>query len=167
MLRRIHKSHLGIAKCRQRARKVLFWPGILVDVEQMVTNCSVCADFAKKQPSEPLKPAIPPSLPWKKMGTDLFEFHGEHYLLSVCYLSKFPEVTKMKSLRSSAVVEELKRQFGIHGIPAVNPKNLQKSMALSTSPVRRITQRPMERRREPFKLSRICGKRTMTNTWPC
>ena len=28
MLRQIHKSHLGIVKCRQRAREVLFWPGM-------------------------------------------------------------------------------------------------------------------------------------------
>ena len=84
----------------------------------MVTNCSVCADYAKKQPSEPLKPSVPPSLPWKKIGTDLFEFRGEHYLLSVCYRSKFLEVAKLESLRSGAVIEELKRQFGVHGIPA-------------------------------------------------
>ncbi|KAL9955782.1 hypothetical protein ACROYT_G037161 [Oculina patagonica] len=118
MLRQIHKSHLGIAKCRQRAREVLFWSGMSVEIEQMVTNCSVCADYAKKQPSEPLKPSVPPSLPWKKIGTDLFEFRGEHYLLSVCYRSKFLEVAKLESLRSGAVIEELKRQFGVHGIPA-------------------------------------------------
>jgi len=70
-----------------------------VGVEQMVTT-------------------VPPSFPWQKIGTDLFELQGEHYLLSVCYHSKFPEVTKMESLRSSVVVEELKRQFGAHGIPA-------------------------------------------------
>ena len=118
MPRQIHKSHLGIAKCKQRSREVLFWPVTALDVEQMVTNCSVCADFAKKQPTEPLKPTVPPSLPWQKIGTDLFEFQGEHYLLSVSYRSKFPEVTKMEYLRSSAVVEELKRQIGVHGIPA-------------------------------------------------
>ena len=118
MLRQIHKSHLGIVKCRQRAREVLFWPGMSLDVEQMITNCSVCADLAKKQPTGSLKPTVPPSLPWQNIGTDLFEFQGEHYLLSVCYRSKFPEVTKMESLRSSVVVEELKRQFGVHGIPA-------------------------------------------------
>ena len=48
----------------------------------------------------------------------MFEFRGEHYLLSVCYRSRFPEVTKLELLRSGAVVEELKRQFGVHGIPA-------------------------------------------------
>ena len=63
ILRQIHKSYLGIAKCRQRAREVLFWPGMSRDVEQMVTNCSVCADFAEKQPREPLKSTVPPSLP--------------------------------------------------------------------------------------------------------
>ena len=84
----------------------------------IVVCVCVCADFANKQPTGPLKPTAPPSLPWQKIGTDLFEFQGEHYLLSVCYRSKFPEVTKMESLRSSVVVQELKRQFGVHGIPA-------------------------------------------------
>ena len=77
MLLQIHKSHLAIVKCRQRARDVLFWPEMSVDIEQMVNNCSVCVDYANKQPSEPLKPAFPPSLPRKKIGIDLFEFHGE------------------------------------------------------------------------------------------
>ena len=67
----IHKSHQGIAKCKQRAREVLFWPGMSLDLEQMVTNCSVSADFAKKQPTEPLKPTVPPSLPWQKIRTSL------------------------------------------------------------------------------------------------
>ena len=99
MLSQIHKSHLGIFKCRQRAREVLFWPGMSVEIEQMVTNCSVCPDYAKKQPSKPLKPSVPPSLPWKKIGTELFEFRGEHYLLSVCYRSKSIEVTKLEFLK--------------------------------------------------------------------
>ena len=73
---------------------------------------------ATKQSIEPLRPTVPPSLPWQKIGTELFEFQGKHYLLSVCSCSKFPEVTKVESLRNSVVVEELKRQFGVHGIPA-------------------------------------------------
>ena len=42
----------------------------------------------------------------------------------MCYRSKFPEVTNIEPLRSSVVVEELKRKFGVHGIPAeVVPDN--------------------------------------------
>ena len=58
---------------------------------------------------------LPPTLPWSRIGTDLFEFRGEHYLLSVCYRSKFPEVTK--STTSASVIQQLKRQFAMHGIP--------------------------------------------------
>ena len=73
ILCQIHKSHLGIAKCRQRARELLFWPGMSLDVEKMISNCSLCEDFTKKQPMEPLKPTALPSLPWQKIGTDLLE----------------------------------------------------------------------------------------------
>ena len=151
-----------------------------VEIEQMVHNCSVCADYAKNQPSEPLKPSMPPSLPWKKIGTDLFEFHGEHYLLSVCYRSKFIEVTKLEYLRSGAVIEELKRQFGVHGIPAevVSDNGPQFSRSefeefnehygFKHTPCHHIIQKPMEKWRELCKLLRSCGKKkTMTSTWPC
>ena len=77
------------------------------EIEQMVTNCSDCADYAKKQPSEPLKPSVPPSLPWKKIGSDLFEFDG-YIIYSVCYHIKFVEVKKLEFLRSGAGIEELK-----------------------------------------------------------
>ena len=175
MLRQIHKSHLGLAKCRQRAGEVLFWPGMSLDVEQMVTNCSVCADFAKKH----CKPTVPPSLSRQKIGIDRFELQGEHYLLSVCYRSKFQEVTKMEYSRSSAVVEKLKTNLESMGFQqkwseimapnsaAANFKHLRKSTVSSVSPVRRTTQRIMERRREPFRLSKIYCERTVTNIWPC
>ena len=76
--------------------------------------CRFCEETAYRATT----PTVPPSFPLQKIGTDLFEFQGEHYLLSVCYRSKFPEVTKMESWRSSVVVEELKSQIGVHGIPA-------------------------------------------------
>ena len=52
----------------------------------MVTNCSVCADFAKKQPTEPLRPTVPLSFPWQKIGTDLFEFQGST-IYSLCAIA--------------------------------------------------------------------------------
>ena len=59
--------------------------GIILEIEQMVTNCSVCvcADYAKKQPSEPQKPYVPLSLPWKKIGTDLYS-SVENIIYSLC-----------------------------------------------------------------------------------
>ena len=81
----------------------------------MVTNCSVCADHAKKQPSELLKHHH------HFLGRRLeltFSSFAENITYSVCYRSRFIEVTKLEFLRRVVAIEELKRQFGVHGIPA-------------------------------------------------
>ena len=44
-LQRIHEAHLGIIKCKERARDVLFWPGMSKEIEDMVLKCSVCNTF--------------------------------------------------------------------------------------------------------------------------
>jgi len=38
-LKHIHNSHLGIEKCKCRARDVLFWPGMTSQMQEMITNC--------------------------------------------------------------------------------------------------------------------------------
>lgn len=34
MLKRIHEGHLGIVKCRRRARELLYWPNMHCDIER-------------------------------------------------------------------------------------------------------------------------------------
>ncbi|CAC5402739.1 unnamed protein product [Mytilus coruscus] len=43
MLDKIHESHLGIVKCKSRARDVLFWIGMGQDIEDKVKACGLCA----------------------------------------------------------------------------------------------------------------------------
>ena len=47
MLSIIHRSPLGIVKCKQRARKVLYWPTMNQQIEEAVKNCTTCADEEK------------------------------------------------------------------------------------------------------------------------
>ncbi|GFR57877.1 integrase core domain [Elysia marginata] len=35
----IHKSHMGMVKCKQRGREVFFWPSMNAEIEQKVKNC--------------------------------------------------------------------------------------------------------------------------------
>ena len=49
MLAIIHESHLGINKCKSRARDSLFWIGMASEVEQTVRNCTVCVLKIKEQ----------------------------------------------------------------------------------------------------------------------
>ena len=56
MLKKIHNAHLGIEKCKRRARDILFWPGMNVEIEELVKKCEVCQDNQKRNMKEPLHP---------------------------------------------------------------------------------------------------------------
>lgn len=60
-----------------------------------------------------------PDYPWQVVGSDLFELKGTHYLLVVDYLSRYPEVAKLPSTTSTAVISAIKSIFSRHGIPEV------------------------------------------------
>ena len=59
----------------------------------------------------------PPDRPWSKIGCNLFEFNGVHYLLSIDYYSKWIEVAKLDDITSSNIICHLKSQFARYGIP--------------------------------------------------
>ena len=54
MLDKIHSSHLGMVKCKSRAREVLFWPSMNSDIEEKVSRCAICALNQPQNPKEPL-----------------------------------------------------------------------------------------------------------------
>ena len=54
MKARIHEGHLGIEKCKARARETMFWPGIHGEITEMVQQCSACLATRVYQQKEPL-----------------------------------------------------------------------------------------------------------------
>ena len=66
MLVKILSSHLGINKMKQRAREILFWPGLATDSHQHVAMCPICAPKAQSNLKEPLLPHAIPSCPDRK-----------------------------------------------------------------------------------------------------
>ena len=119
MLGLIHQSHLGMVKSKQRAREVLYWPGMSAEIENLIRNCAKCADLQNRLPKLPLMPTETPELPFEVVGSDLFEFEDKQYVLLVDYYSKYIEVDKLKDQRSRTTIETLKAQFSRHGIPAI------------------------------------------------
>ena len=117
MLSLIHQSHLGIVKCKQRAREVMYWPGMNSQIEQLVKDCDKCATFQNKQSPESLRPTPVPDLPYAIVGCDLFDFNSRKYLLVVDYFSKYIDCVELSSQSSFATIEALKCIFGTHGIP--------------------------------------------------
>ena len=117
-LAKIHEGHQGIERCRARVAASVWWPGVSQQMAQIVQQCKVCARDAKPN-KEPLIVTTLPDYPWQVVGTDLFEMDGTNYLLTVDYYSRFPEVTKLASTTSGAVISTLKSTFARHGIPEV------------------------------------------------
>lgn len=115
MLDKIHESHLGIVKCKQRAREVLFWPGMTSQIEDKVASCSICNEHSRQNAKEPMVEAPLPERPWSKIGLDLFELNNTTYLLIVDYYSKWPEIAKLNSLTSNQIITQLKSQISRYG----------------------------------------------------
>ena len=101
MLARAHEGHQGIAKTKVLLRETMWWPGMSNEIEQMIAGCDVCACYRHQQCKEPLSSTPLPQLPWERVAVDLFEWQGEHFLLVVDYYSRFPEVRKLSSIRST------------------------------------------------------------------
>ena len=117
MLDKIHESHQGIVKCKQRARDILFWPGMSAQIEDRVAKCNTCSQYQRAHAKEPMVASETPDRPWAKVGADLFEHKGTTYLLTIDYYSKWIEVDKLDNLTSKNTISYLKSQFARHGIP--------------------------------------------------
>ena len=116
MLEKLHSSHQGITKCRERARQSVWWPGLSKQLEDRVHKCPECVK-AQTQRAQPLKPTPLPQLPWQVVASDLFEWRQATYLLVVDYFSRFIEIARLNRTTTSEVVTHLKSIFARHGIP--------------------------------------------------
>ena len=117
MLNKINDGHLGI-KYRARARQSIWWPGLSKQLEEKVKQCSECCKNQLQQ-SEPLMPTQLPELPWQKVGTDLFHWKSNQYLLIVDYYSRYIEIPKLSRTTAEDIISHTKSIFARHGISEV------------------------------------------------
>eukprot|EP00731_Ephydatia_muelleri_P007982 Em0004g320a len=103
MLKRIHMDHMGIVKCSQRAKELMFWPGMYEAIENM----------------EPTIPGPTPKHPWEEIATDLFHWSGHDYLIIVDYFSRYIELCKLEDTSCKSIVTHTKSVLAQHGIPMV------------------------------------------------
>ncbi len=115
-LEALHAGHLGVEKCRAKARSSIWWPKIGDDIQRFVSSCQICLHYAHDR-AEPLLSTPLPDLPWQKVGTDLFELNGKHYLVAVDYYSRYLELEELQRQTSDDVIRVLKTMFARHGVP--------------------------------------------------
>lgn len=79
----MHRGHPGLEATKCRAISTVFWPSMNKDITKDVLSCSVCNSTRPHQQKEPLKPHPVPTLPWSIVATDMFEWHGQQYMVLV------------------------------------------------------------------------------------
>ncbi len=119
MPNKIHERHLGEEKCKRRAREVMYWPRINLDISQLTAACELCLTFRPRQQAEPLLPHPVTSRPYYKVGADLFDCDGKSHFVVTDYYSNYPEVATLQSTTSKAVIAFMKSTFARHGIPYI------------------------------------------------
>ena len=119
ILERIHSGHLGMDKCKRRARDSVFWPGLTNQIEQRVRKCESCIKFAPSKKKEAMLSHTVPTRPWQKIASDILRFAGKDYIILVDYYSLWPEVFLLNQANTTSVIEAFKDSFARHGIPEV------------------------------------------------
>ena len=111
ILAMIHKSHLGLGKCKLQSKDMVYWLGINDQLEKLVLNCELCLKYSnaksKQAPNRSLGQEVP-IYPWTKVAIDIFHFENESYLLVVDYTSRFPIVHKLTSTMAQQVASQMR-----------------------------------------------------------
>ena len=113
----LHRSHAGITRTKKLAREYYYWPGIGNDITKMVDRCEACQLSRPSQAAEPLQPHPEATYPMHSLSMDLFEEAGKHYLLVVDRFSGYPFVFRLRSLKTSAIIDILRDLFLTWGYP--------------------------------------------------
>ncbi|XP_060078694.1 uncharacterized protein LOC132558179 [Ylistrum balloti] len=85
MMDKVHSGHMGVDKCLQRARDVIFWPKMSSDITDMVLKCTTCLERRNSNPKEPILPRAVPEYSWQTIATDLFSWNEQDFVVAVDY----------------------------------------------------------------------------------
>ena len=106
ILELIQEGHLDIKKCINHARNHVYWTGISNDIRQLVDKCAMCQKTGTSNRKLPPTVSEVPPCQWHKLGTDLFYWKHQDFLVIADYFSKFliirrlPSSTAQLSLRN-------------------------------------------------------------------
>jgi len=121
VLQELHRTHIGISKMKQLARRYVYWKNIDKDIERLVRECTACAKTKNSPTKVPLHPWEEPKENWQRIHIDYAGPYQDHYFLVVIDAkSKWAEIESCSAAPSSASTIELLREiFSRHGFPEV------------------------------------------------
>ena len=120
ILLQLHESHQGTVRTKQRARQIVYWPGIDNDIDNIILVCKQCQDTLSSQPREPLITKPRPSRPFQELAIDFCSYGGHQFLIIVDCFTDWPEIIHMgKNTTTSHLITALLDVFCRTGAPDV------------------------------------------------
>lgn len=119
MLRKLHISHMGVIKMKQKARNYFWWPKIDTDIEALANTYKICLETRCEPRKTALTPWQWPSTPWTRVHIDFMgRVHNCMFLIVIDAHSKWPEVVNMKKdTTSKKLIKVLDEMFSRFGLP--------------------------------------------------
>ena len=120
VLTSLHESHQGSVCTKERARLVVYWPGLDNDIDNVLSSCKQCQDHLPSNPREliPFKPR--PSRPFQELSVDFFCSHaGHNFLVMVNCFTDWPDIVHMGHDATPHLLSALKQVFCRSGSPNV------------------------------------------------
>ena len=121
VLQHLHAAHQGTSSMEQRARGIVYWPGMSKDIQDTRNSCFDCNRNAPSQAATPPIITTPPATPFEAVFADFFEYSGRHYLAVGDRLSGWVEIfssTSSSNLAGAAgLIRHLRTLFSTFGVP--------------------------------------------------
>ncbi|KAK3750834.1 hypothetical protein QZH41_007149 [Actinostola sp. cb2023] len=139
VLQHLHAAHQWTSTMEQRARAMVYWPGMSKDIRETREGCADCNRNAPSQATTPPLPSPPPSTPFEAVFADFFDYGGRHYLVVGERLSGWVEVFGSTAGTNLAGAAGLIRHLRSFFATLVYQKNSPATVAQS---LQQVVQRP-------------------------
>ena len=120
VLHQLHESHQGSVRTKQRARLVVYWPGIDNDIDNTILGCKQCQENLPSNPQEPIIIKPRPSRPFQEIAVDFCSYAANDFLILVDCYSDWPDIVHMgHNTTTPRLITALLKAFCRSGAPDI------------------------------------------------
>ena len=114
---------MGIERTKWRVRATIFWHQINRQKDVIVKTCSTCLHNQRKQSGEPMMPSDVSQYLFEIVGTYLFHWNGQDFVLVVDYYSRYWEIQKLYKTGAATTIKKIKNEVSRLGTPEIIKRN--------------------------------------------
>ena len=120
ILTQLHESHQGSVRTKQRARLIVYWPGLDNDIDNIILACKQCQEHLPSNPREPITIKPRPGRPFQELAADFCSYASQDFLILVDCHSDWPDVIHMgHNTTTLRLITALKKDFCRSGVPDI------------------------------------------------